>query len=89
MKRFRWTISFDRIAGNPPVLAFVVYLPGDVQLDAKRAYRLFQTNPAHPSLRFKKLEGEDTVYSARIGLGYRALAAVKQGRAVWFWNWQP
>lgn len=32
----------------------------------KRAYRLFQSNPAHPGLKFKKLEGEDDIYSARI-----------------------
>lgn len=37
-------------------------LPSDVQRDAKRAYRLFQHNPAHPSLHFKKLEGEDNIF---------------------------
>jgi hypothetical protein len=41
-------------------------LPPDVQQDANRAYRLFLNNPAHPSLHFKKLEGEDNIYSARI-----------------------
>ena len=60
-------------------------LPLDIQRDAKRAYRLFQNNPAHPSLKFKKLEGEDDVYSARMGLGYRALAMVKKNRVVWYW----
>jgi hypothetical protein len=43
-------------------------LPDDIQRDAKRAYRLFQSNAAHPGLQFKKLEGEDHIYSARIGL---------------------
>ena len=60
-------------------------LPFDVQRDAKRAYRLFRTNPAHPSLRFKKVEGEDAIYSARIGLDYRALAVMKRDRIVWYW----
>ena len=60
-------------------------LPFDAQRDAKRAYRFFQSNPAHPGLQFKKLEGEDDIYSARIGLGYRALAVVKRDRIVWFW----
>jgi hypothetical protein len=46
------------------------------------AYRLFQSNPAHRGLQFKKLEGEDDIYSARIGLGYRALAVVKEDRTV-------
>ena len=57
----------------------------DVQREAKRAYVLFQSNPAHPSLHFKKLEGEGDIYSARIGLGYRALAVMKKHRIVWYW----
>lgn len=57
----------------------------DAQRDAKRAYRLFQSNPAHPGLQFKKLEGQDNIYSARIGLDYRALAVMKNDRIVWYW----
>jgi len=38
-----------------------------------------------PGLKFKTLEGEDNIYSARIGLEYRALAVVKKDRVVWFW----
>ncbi|MGA2184887.1 MAG: hypothetical protein ABSH47_17855 [Bryobacteraceae bacterium] len=60
-------------------------LPVDVQDDARRARRLFQSNPSHPGLQFKKLEGEDDIYSARIGLGYRALAVMKKDRIVWYW----
>ncbi len=60
-------------------------MPSDVQGDAKRAYRLFQSNPAHPGLQFKKLEGGDDIYSVRIGLDYRALAVVKKDRVVWYW----
>jgi hypothetical protein len=60
-------------------------LPLDTQRDAQRAYRLFQSNPAHPGLQFKKLEGEDDLYSARIGLDYRALAVMKKDRLVWYW----
>jgi hypothetical protein len=46
---------------------------------------LEEDNPAHPGLQFKKLEGEDNVYSARIGLEYRALAVMKKDRIVWYW----
>jgi hypothetical protein len=60
-------------------------LPIDAQRDAKRSYRLFRTNPAHPGLQFKKLEGEDNIYSVRIGLEYRALAVVNKARVVWYW----
>jgi hypothetical protein len=44
-------------------------LPNDVRRQAKRAYRLFRTDPRHPSLRFKKVDEESNVYSVRIGLG--------------------
>ena len=60
-------------------------LPSDVQRDAKRAYRLFLSNPAHPGLQFKKLESEDNIYSVRIGLDYRALAVMKKDRILWYW----
>jgi hypothetical protein len=61
------------------------HLPADAQRDAKRAYRLFQSSPAHPGLQFKKLEGEDNIYSVRIGLEYRALGVMKRNRIVWYW----
>jgi hypothetical protein len=57
-------------------------LPVEIQQDAKRAYRLFKSNPAHPGLQFKKLEGEGDIYSVRIGLDYRALAVMKKDRLV-------
>ncbi len=60
-------------------------LPADVQEDAREAYKRFRTNPNHPSLHFKKLEGEGNIYSVRIGLNYRAVAAVGGNRAVWYW----
>jgi len=64
---------------------FFFDLPSDIQRDAKRAYRLFLNNPAYPGLQFKKLEGEDNIYSARIGLAYRALGVMNQDRIVWYW----
>jgi len=36
-------------------------------------------------LQFKKLEGEDNIYSIRIGLEYRALGAMRKDRIVWYW----
>lgn len=60
-------------------------LPNEVQQEAKRAYRLFRGNPAHPGLQFKKLEREDNLYSVRIGLEYRALGVLRKDHIVWFW----
>jgi hypothetical protein len=36
------------------------------------------------TLHFKKLEGEGTIYSTRIGLGYRALGTMQGHRVVGF-----
>lgn len=60
-------------------------LPFAVQRDAKRAFRLFEANPAHPGLQFKKLGGEDEIYSVRIGLDHRALAVMRKDCIVWYW----
>ena len=84
-RRCRWTICFDAVAGHTAVLAVVFASTFEAQRDAQRAYRLFQSSPAHPGLQFKKLEGEDSLYSVRIGLEYRALAVMKKDRIVWYW----
>lgn len=60
-------------------------LPAHVRGRARDAYRVFRDNPAHPSLRFKRVHPKLPIYSARIGLGYRALATVDDNVAVWFW----
>lgn len=60
-------------------------LPGEVQTQARRAYQLFRADPAHPNLRFKKVEQTENVYSVRIGLGYRALGVLDASVITWFW----
>jgi hypothetical protein len=60
-------------------------LPDEVQSQARRGYRLFRANPGHPSLRFKKVEQTENVYSVRIGLGYRALGVLEGSVISWFW----
>jgi hypothetical protein len=60
-------------------------LPANVRRHAKQAYALFRNNPSHPSLHFKKLEGEQDIYSVRVGLNYRALGVMKGDRVVWYW----
>ena len=60
-------------------------LPEEVKQQARKAYRLFRRNPGHPSLRFKKVEGVESVYSVRIGLGYRALGVLEGSMITWFW----
>lgn len=60
-------------------------LPKEIQEQARRAYRIFRANPAHPSLRFKKVDADEDVYSVRVGLGYRALDLLEGSVIVWFW----
>jgi hypothetical protein len=56
-----------------------------VQERARAAYRLFQQEPSHPSLRFKVVHTSRPIYSVRIGLGYRALGVRDGDEIVWFW----
>lgn len=65
--------------------ACLVLLPNDIRRRALRSYRIFQKDPFHPGLHFKQVHHSKPIYSARVGLGYRALA-VKDGDAIiWFW----
>jgi hypothetical protein len=60
--------------------------PHDVQRAARRAFRAWQQNPSHPSLEFKRLrDTQEPVYSARVGLHWRALALQDGDVYVWFW----
>jgi hypothetical protein len=56
-----------------------------VKRDAIKAFRLFQQNPHHPGLQFKKIESTGNMYSARVNIGCRALAVLEDDTAVWFW----
>lgn len=59
-------------------------LPQSVRRQAREAYRLFRDNPRHPSLSFKMVQAP-AIFSARIGLHYRALAVRSGEEVVWFW----
>lgn len=60
-------------------------LPAHVQQQAREAYQLFRENPAHPGLHFKKVYDEPPTYSARVGIGYRAVGALDGDTIIWFW----
>jgi hypothetical protein len=49
------------------------------------AYKLWSTNPGHPSLRFKKVHERLPIYSARVDLDWRAVGILKDDTVVWFW----
>ena len=60
-------------------------LPLDVQQQARAAYRRFQQNPRHPGLRFRQVHVVLPIYSARIGMHYRAVGIVDGNDILWFW----
>jgi hypothetical protein len=60
-------------------------LPAVARAQARKAFRRFENNPQHPSLRFKPLQGYPHVYSVRIGLHHRAVAKRVGDVLHWFW----
>ncbi len=60
-------------------------LPMSIQRQARAAYRLFRENPSHPGLHFKKVYPDPPTYSARVGIGYRAVAVLDGSDVIWFW----
>ena len=60
-------------------------LDSSIQRRARKAFRLWIENPFHPSLRFKCVHAEESVWSVRITLGYRALGIWEGDTVTWFW----
>jgi len=59
--------------------------PAAIQAKAQSAYRLWAQNPAHPSLRFKKVHNTLPIYSVRIDRDWRAVGTLQERAMVWFW----
>ncbi len=57
-------------------------LPKPIRDLADKNFALLKNEPRHPSLHFKKV---GALWSARVGLHYRALATEVDGDLVWFW----
>lgn len=60
-------------------------LPNDVQKLAVKCCRLWVSNPSHPSLRFRRLAGQDRAVTVRIGEHYRALGLLDESAVTWIW----
>jgi len=59
-------------------------LPDVVQKQAKEAYRIFKGNPYYPSLHFECINRQESIYSVRIGLHYRAVGIREGDTMTWF-----
>ena len=60
-------------------------LPSHIQDQAREAYRQFSNDSTHPSLQFKQIHPTKPIFSARVTLGYRALAVKENDVLLWFW----
>jgi plasmid maintenance system killer protein len=48
-------------------------------------WKLFDRDPGHPSLRFKKLQGRDDIWSVRVNEQYRAVGVRSGDTIQWIW----
>lgn len=55
-----------------------------MQKQARGAYRTWMRDPWHPSLQFKKIHTTKPIYSARVGLDWRAVCVRTDDMALWY-----
>jgi hypothetical protein len=60
-------------------------LNDDVKQSARKSYRLWADHPFHPSLHFKCINSEESIWSVRITKNYRALGILEGDSVTWFW----
>jgi mRNA-degrading endonuclease HigB of HigAB toxin-antitoxin module len=70
------TKAFRKKLGNLPI---------SVQDQAAKAYALWQEDPYHPSLQFKRVSQRQPIYSVRVSLNYRVLGLFESERVYWYW----
>jgi hypothetical protein len=69
----------------PEFLVLYRALPEQVRQQARQAYALFRQDPHHPSLRFRQVHPIRPIFSARVGLHYRAVGVREGNDIFWFW----
>ena len=57
-------------------------LPESVQEQADKTYALWQEDPYHPSLQFKRVSQRQPIYSARVSLNYRVLGLMESDEQI-------
>jgi hypothetical protein len=60
-------------------------LPNHIRQQATEVYKLFEKEPYHPNLRFKRVHSVKPIYSVRINIEYRALGVLSENDIIWFW----
>jgi len=70
-----------RSIATPQFRKQLAKLPKQVKQAASKQFRLWSTDPEHPSLNFKPLRS--THWSVRITRDYRAVARIRGDEVVW------
>jgi len=71
---------------NAQFRKYLAALPAEIRRQARVAYVLFRTDPRHPSLKFKRIQGRLGYVSVRVGGSYRAVGRlVASDEVVWVW----
>ncbi len=52
---------------------------------ARKAYKLWEENPFHPSLHFKCINQKENIWSVRITIAFRAVGVLDKDTVTWFW----
>ena len=73
------------ITGKPRFWELFHALPSDIRELAVKNYGLWQRDPHHPSLRFRRLKGGQDRFTVRIGDHYRALGRLTGDTITWVW----
>lgn len=60
-------------------------LPDPIRRQARQAFRRFQDDTNHTSLRFKQVHETKPIFSARVNRDYRVLGVRNGDVMVWFW----
>ena len=60
-------------------------LPEEIKKKARKMFKIFQEDPYHPSLRFKRIHSIKPIFSIRITKDYRAIGILEKDEIIWFW----
>ena len=74
-----------RSSGLPEFWSRSKSLPESVRQQARQAYAPFESQPYHPSLRFRQVHAVRPIFSVRVGSHHRAVGVRRAGEIYWFW----
>ncbi len=69
----------------PTFWAMYGALPRPARQAARQAFRRFSSDPHHPGLRFRELNGFAGHWYARVSLSYRVVGRRDGDAVVWYW----